>query len=72
MMYQCFSNEEAMNQFGLQAVVAQTGFSAALAIELYAKGIYRKPGVNSLEAFDPIPFLKLMEETNFIYKIKQY
>lgn len=72
MMYQCFSNEEAMNQFGLQAVVAQTGFSAALAIELYAKGIYRKPGVNSLEVFDPIPFLKLMEETDFGYKIKTY
>ena len=59
MMYQSYSNEEAMKRFSMQAVVAQTGFGAALAIELYAKGIYRKPGVFSLEAFEPEPYLSL-------------
>lgn len=72
MMYQHFSNEEALKRFSMQAVVAQTGFGAALALELYAKGIYRKPGVNSLEAFDPLPFLKLMEETGFSYDFREY
>lgn len=72
MMYQKFSQEEAMEKFGLQAVVAQTGFGAAIAIELYAKGIYRQPGVYSLEAFDPIPYLNIMKETNFHYDIKTY
>ena len=70
MMYQSFSNVEAMERFSMQAVVAQTGFGAALALELYAKGIYRKPGVNSLEAFNPLPYLALMEETGFSYMIK--
>lgn len=70
MMYQSFSNEEAMRRFSMQAVVAQTGFGAALAIELYAKGIYRKPGVHSLEAFDPVPYLRLMRETGFSYAIE--
>ncbi|MGN1276778.1 MAG: saccharopine dehydrogenase family protein [Floccifex sp.] len=72
MMYQYYSNEQAMKRFGLQAVVAQTGFGAALAIELYAKGIYRKNGVYSLEAFDPLPFLKLMKETQFEYDFQEY
>lgn len=72
MMYQYYSNEEAMKQFGLQAVVAQTGFGAALAIELYAKGVYKKTGVNSLEAFDPIPYLDLMKETGYGYDIEDY
>lgn len=72
MMYQSYSNEEAMNRFSMQAVVAQTGFGAALALELYAKGIYRKPGVNSLEAYDPLPYLELMKETGFEYKIQDY
>ena len=72
MMYQSYSNEEAMKRFSMQAVVAQTGFGAALAIELYAKGIYRKPGVFSLEAFEPEPYLALMNETGFTYAFREY
>lgn len=70
-MYQTYSNEEAMKRFGLQAVVAQTGFGAALAIELYAKRVYKQPGVYSLEAFEPMPYLDLMKETGFDYMIKE-
>ncbi|XCP83679.1 saccharopine dehydrogenase C-terminal domain-containing protein [Roseburia hominis] len=72
MMYQSYSNEEALNRFSMQAVVAQTGFGAALALELYARGIYHIPGVHSLEAFDPRPYLELMEETGFFWHIKEY
>ena len=72
MMYQKFSQQEAMERFGMQAVVAQTGFGAAIAVELYARGVYRKPGVYSLEAFDPIPYLQLMKETDFHYAVKEY
>lgn len=72
MMYQNFSNEEAMKRFQMQAVVAQTGFGAALAIELFAKGIYQLKGVHSLEAFDPIPYLELMQETGFYYGLQYY
>ena len=37
-IYQPFDNQEAMRDFGMQAVVA-TGFGAALAIELIGRGI---------------------------------
>ena len=43
-IYQPFDNQEAMRDFGMQAVVAQTGFGAALAIELIGRGIWKDQG----------------------------
>ena len=40
-----------MKSFGMQAVVAQTGFGAALGIELIARGIWKDEGVFSPEYF---------------------
>lgn len=69
-IYQNFDNQESMKKWKKQAVVAQTGFGAALAIELLAKKIWNSSGVVSLEEFDPIPYLKLMKETGFDYTIE--
>lgn len=44
-IYQAFDNQESMRNWGSQAVVAQTGFGAALAIELVGKGVWREAGV---------------------------
>lgn len=68
-MYQTFDNEIAMKNWEMQVVVAQTGFGAAVAIELIAKGIWNDVGVFSPEYFDPIPFLQIMDETGFEYGI---
>lgn len=70
-MYQPFDNQESMKKWGSQAVVAQTGFGAALAIELIGRGIWKDKGVFSPEYFDPMPYLRLMEESGFIYKIEE-
>ena len=70
-LYQTFDNEESMRRFHCQAVTAQTGFGAALFIELMAKGIWKEAGVYSPEYFDPVPYLKLMEETGFRYQIME-
>lgn len=53
----------------MQAVVAQTGFGAALSIELIGKEIWKDSGVFSPEYFDPMPYLELMKETGFEYRI---
>lgn len=71
MMYQTFDNQESMKEWGMQAVVAQTGFGAAIAIELIGKGIWSGEGVYSPEYFDPIPYLNVMDEAGFEYKIKE-
>lgn len=68
-MYQPFDNQQSMKDWHMQAVVAQTGFGAALSIELIGKEIWKDSGVFSPEYFDPMPYLELMKETGFEYRI---
>lgn len=68
-IYQPFENKQSIKDWGMQAVVAQTGFGAALTIELIARGIWKGEGVFSPEYFSPIPYLDLMKETGFRYEI---
>lgn len=70
-IYQPFDNSRSMKDWGMQAVVVQTGFGAALAIELIAKGIWKEAGVFSPEYFDPEPYMDLMNKSGFIYKIEE-
>lgn len=68
-LYQPFDNQESIRQWNCQAVTMQTGWGAALAIELIAKGIWREGGVYSPEYFDPDPFIELMKETGYRFEI---
>ena len=70
-LYQAFDNQESMKRWGPQAVVAQTGFGAALAIELIGKGIWKDAGVYSPEYFDPLPYMELMDESGYEYHIEE-
>ena len=70
-MYQPFDNHRSMARWHEQAVTAQTGFGAALFIELIGRGIWKEAGVFSPEYFDPHPYLALMEESGFEYKIME-
>lgn len=70
-LYQPFDNQESMRVWHNQAVTAQTGFGAALAIELIARGIWKDTGVFSPEYFDPKPYMKLMDESQYEYHIQE-
>ena len=70
-LYQNFDNQASMEQWGSQAVVAQTGFVAALAIELIGRVIWEDTGVFSPEYFDPEPYLKLMDETGYEWHVME-
>ena len=70
-LYQNFDNQASMEQWGSPAVVAQTGFGAALAIELIGRGIWKDTGVFSPEYFDPEPYLKLMDETGYEWHVME-
>jgi saccharopine dehydrogenase-like NADP-dependent oxidoreductase len=53
-------NEQAMAEWGSQAVVWQTALGPAVALELLAEGAWAGAGVLGPEAFDSVPFLDLL------------
>ena len=70
-LYQVADNQECMTKWGCQAVVAQTAFSAVIAMDLLEHGIWGGTGVLGPEAFDPDPFMERMTDYGFPYGIKE-
>ena len=61
-LYQMADAEETLRRTGSQVVGWQTGFNAVLAMELLATGAWTGTGVQAPEAFDPDPYLALMDQ----------
>lgn len=70
-LYQVADNEECMQQWGCQSVVAQTAFNAVIGWDLLEHGIWKGKGILGPEAFDPLPFLGKMADYGFPYGIKE-
>jgi saccharopine dehydrogenase-like NADP-dependent oxidoreductase len=70
-LYQVADNQECMKRWGCQAVVAQTAFSAVIAMDLIEHGIWKGAGVLGPEAFDPDPFMQRMADYGFPYGIRE-
>jgi saccharopine dehydrogenase-like NADP-dependent oxidoreductase len=70
-LYQVADNQECMKTWGCQAVVAQTAFSAVIAMDLLEHGIWQGAGVFGPEAFDPVPFMEKMADYGFPYGMKE-
>lgn len=70
-LYQVADNEECMKSWGCQAVVAQTAFSAVIAMDLLKHGVWGGVGVLGPEAFPPDPFMEKMADYGFPYGMKE-
>ena len=70
-MYQVADNAECMERLGCQAVVAQTAFSAVIAMDLLEHGQWKGFGVLGPEAFESEPFMDKMGDYGFPYGIKE-
>ncbi len=70
-LYQVADNETCMREFGLQAVVAQTGVFPVITMDLLASRVWQGKGVLGPEAFPPQPFMQKMVEYGFPYGIKE-
>jgi saccharopine dehydrogenase (NAD+, L-lysine forming) len=60
-LYQMTDAQETWRKHGLGAVAWQTGFNPVIAMELLATGAWRGSGVLPPEAFDPDPYLALLD-----------
>lgn len=70
-LYQVADNKACMDAWGCQAVVAQTAFSAVIAMDLLEHGVWKGMGVLGPEAFPPDPFMEKMEDYGFPYGMKE-
>ena len=70
-LYQVADNQQCMEKWGCQAVVAQTAFSAVIAMDLIEHRVWGGVGVLGPEAFEPVPFMEKMAEYGFPYGIKE-
>ena len=61
-LYHVVDNEEAMREYGHQAVVLQTALNPVVALELIASGTWQDVGVLGPESFPAEPFLDLLAE----------
>ena len=59
-LYHVADNDQAMREWGSQAVVWQTALNPVIALELLASGVWSGVGVLGPEAFDAVPFLDLL------------
>jgi saccharopine dehydrogenase-like NADP-dependent oxidoreductase len=60
-LYQMTDAQDSWRKFGLGAVAWQTGLNPVIAIELLASGAWSGSGVLGPEAFDPDPYLALLD-----------
>jgi saccharopine dehydrogenase-like NADP-dependent oxidoreductase len=61
-LYHVVDNEQAMRDYGHQAVVLQTAFNPVVALELLDAGTWNGVGVLGPEAFPAAPFLELLAD----------
>ena len=61
-LHHVVDNAWSMAEYGAQCVVWQTAVNPVVALELLAAGRWSATGVHGPEAFDPVPFLDLLEE----------
>ena len=61
-LYHVVDNEQAMRDYGHQAVVLQTALNPVVALELLAEGAWQGSGVLGPEAFPAEPFLELLAD----------
>ncbi len=69
--YQMCDAQETLREHGLQPVAWQTGFNPVLAMELLAEGAWSGAGVLGPEAFDPDPYLALMDRYGIHHAISE-
>jgi saccharopine dehydrogenase (NAD+, L-lysine-forming) len=61
-LYQMTDAVDVWERYGLGAVAWQTGFNPVIAMELLASGVWSGAGVLGPEAFDPQPYLALLDK----------
>jgi saccharopine dehydrogenase (NAD+, L-lysine forming) len=69
-LYHSVDNDWSMREHGHQCVAWQTAVNAVVALELLSRGVWAGAGVLGPEAFDPVPFLDLLNEQGAPWRVE--
>jgi saccharopine dehydrogenase-like NADP-dependent oxidoreductase len=61
-LYHVVDTEETWAKDGTQAVTWQTAINPVIALELVSSGVWSGAGVLGPEAFEPVPFMNLLND----------
>ncbi len=61
-IYNVCDHQECYREVGSQAVAYTTGVPAMIGAMMLLKGLWKRPGVNNIEEFDPDPFMQALNE----------
>lgn len=61
-IYNNCSHQAAYNETGMQGVSYTTGVPAMIGAMMFAKGLWKRPGVWNVEDFDPDPFMEQLNK----------
>ncbi|MDR0885950.1 MAG: saccharopine dehydrogenase NADP-binding domain-containing protein [Clostridiales Family XIII bacterium] len=64
-LYQVADNQECIQKYTTNSVVAQTAVGPVIMLELLSKGIWDLKGVHGPESFDPDPFIERLAKYEF-------
>ncbi|NLB77798.1 MAG: saccharopine dehydrogenase family protein [Clostridiaceae bacterium] len=67
-IYNVCDHEECYREVGSQAISYTTGVPAMIGAMMILKGLWRKPGVNNVEEFDPDPFMDALNKYGLPWK----
>ncbi len=70
-LYQVADNQECIEKYTTNSVVAQTAVAPVVMMELVAKGIWDQKGVYGPESFDPDPFVERLAKYEFPAGIRE-
>ena len=70
-LYQVADNQECIEKYTTNSVVAQTAVGPVIMMELVAKGIWKDPGAWGPEHFDPDPFVERLAKYEFPAGIRE-
>ncbi len=70
-LYQVADNQECIEKYTTNSVVAQTAVAPVVMMELVAKGIWNQKGVYGPESFDPDPFVERLAKYEFPAGIRE-
>ena len=71
-IYNVCDHQECYKELGSQAISYTTGVPAMIGTMMVAKGLWKKPGVFTVEEFDPDPYMEALNQWGLPWVVEEH